>query len=168
MFWLHCVRRGEHGPEIADGYHWLLDSTLSLVLLTPVVLVMLPATRSAVDRLGVAARLRRPVQAVLLAGLFSLFTAPGPVVHERLAGYGTPVANLATSFFGRDPTVAHRSGRVARPSLPEECVLQIGVGFPVYAACSWLALRAAAMARSRRLIASGPSGVRGDTGRESP
>src|SRR5918996_3893677 len=48
MFWLHAIYRGEDGPPIPDLWHWLFDSTLGFVALTPVLFFIMPAALYAV------------------------------------------------------------------------------------------------------------------------
>lgn len=131
MFWFHAIVRGEAGPAIDNVHHWLLDSTLGFVALTPVLAVILPL---AVWRAG-----PRPwVYVAAAAVLFTLVTGPGPLLHNAVAGAGTPLADLATDVFGEKPAaMAHDHGR---RSPFTEGALQLGVGLPVYLTCTWLAL----------------------------
>ncbi|MGH9166095.1 MAG: hypothetical protein ACRDZW_11390 [Acidimicrobiales bacterium] len=150
MFWFHAVFRGEQGPAIGDLHHWLLDSSLGFVALTPVLAVILPfgvwAAGASQGRRG----LRIYVGAV--AALFTLTTGPGPFLHNLVAGSGTPLAWVATDLFGHDATVAARNMHVHDRSPLAEGALQILVGFPVYVAATALALLAVrtAVRRGRR------------------
>jgi hypothetical protein len=138
MFWLHAVVRGEAGPAIDHVHHWLLDSTLGFIALTPVLAIIVPlaAWRAAGDG-------RSPDSGYILAAatVFTIFTGPGPLLHNMVAGAGTPLANLATRIFGADAAVAARSMHAQSHSAWSEGVLQIVVGFPVYVLCTWFALR---------------------------
>jgi len=142
MFWLHAVVRGERGPAIDNLQHWLLDSTLGFVALTPVLGVILPvALWHAGGGTSPAERVRLGVYAAVVAAVFTAFTGPGPLLHNAVAGAGTPVAKVAMSVFGE------RTGPMAdgmhghSPSPLSEGVLQLGAGFPVYLACTWLAFQ---------------------------
>lgn len=138
MFWLHAVVRGEAGPAIDHVHHWLLDSTLGFIALTPVLAVILPLAAWRAGGEG-----RSPDSGYILASatVFTVFTGPGPLLHNMVAGAGTPLANLATRIFGADAAVAARSMDAQSHSALSEGVLQILVGFPVYLLCTWLALR---------------------------
>ena len=146
MFWFHAIVRGEQGPAIADAHHWLLDSSLGFVALTPVLAAIVP--------LGVwlAGRGGQRAYVGAVATLFTLTTGPGPFLHNIVAGAGTPVARLATALFGHDRQVAARNMHVHNRSPLAEGLLQILVGFPVYLACTWLALQAVrwSVGRARR------------------
>ena len=129
MFYLHAVVRGEQGPAIANLWHWLLDSSLGFVGLTPVLVVLLPLTAK-------LTRSRTTAYAAIGA-LFGLLTAPGPILHNLIAGADTPLARAAISFFGTDPTVAaaHEHAATtsaAEPSAISSVLAQIGVGLPTY------------------------------------
>lgn len=140
MFWFHAIVRGEQGPAIGDVHHWLLDSSLGFVALTPVLALILPlgvwaaGNAAGPDRRGLRAYV------VAVAALFTLTTGPGPFLHNLVAGSGTPLARLATDVFGHDATVAARNMHVHDRSPLAEGALQILVGFPVYVAGTWLSL----------------------------
>jgi hypothetical protein len=138
MFWLHAVVRGEAGPAIDNVHHWLLDSTLGFIALTPVLAVIVPLAAWRAGGEG-----RSPDSGYILAAatVFTVFTGPGPLLHNMIAGAGTPLANLATRIFGADAAVAARSMHAQSHSALSEGMLQIFVGFPVYLLCTWLALR---------------------------
>lgn len=146
MFYLHAIYRGEQGPAIGHVWHWMLDSTLGLVGLTPVLVVLLP----------VAVRLARGsarVEPLVVGGLFALLTTPGPVLHKLVAGADTPLARVATSVFGTDPQVAASHVGAAENSMVTEVLLQAAVGLPVYvllAQLVWLALPATRTSRAAR------------------
>ena len=140
MFWLHAIYRNEQGPEIGYLQHWLLDSTLGFVALTPVVFLLLPAAlwlrRSEVRRAG----LRLGLYVVVVGVLFAFVTGPGPLLHNTLVGADTPLANLATDVFGRDPGVVDHTGHGVENSVLSEGVLQVAVGIPVYSLLTWAAV----------------------------
>jgi len=141
MFWFHAVVREEAGPAIHDLHHWLLDSTLGFVALTPVLAVILPLAvwhASAAAEPGARARLWVYVAAT--ATLFTLFTGPGPLLHNVIAGAGTPLADLATRIFGEAPGAVTEVMHVHARSALTEGLLQLCVGLPVYTACTWLGL----------------------------
>lgn len=141
MFWLHAEIRGELGPQINPWYHWMLDSSLGFVALTPMVFFILPAALLILHRSRLSGPVERAGFYVLLVGmLFALVTGPGPFLHDLLVGRGKPLANLATSFFGRY-TPASPPHAVAH-ALWSEMALQVLVGIPVYVvlACAGLLL----------------------------
>lgn len=133
MFWLHAVYRGERGPAIGHVQHWLLDSTLGFIALTPVVLLLLPAVLWKVTWHG---RRRDGIPVglfvVVLGTLFALVTGPGPLMHNAVAGAGKPLANLATDVFGHDHEMALRHADAPERSAFTEGVLQVAVGIPAY------------------------------------
>ena len=138
MFWLHAVLRGEAGPAIDNVHHWLLDSTLGFIALTPVLAIILPlaALRASSDG--------GPTDSgyiLATATVFTAFTGPGPLLHNLVAGAGTPLADFATRIFGENTTVAMRSMHAPSHSPTSEGLLQVLVGYPVYLLCTWLALR---------------------------
>ena len=140
MFWFHAVVRGEAGPAIGNVHHWLLDSTLGFVALTPVLGLIIPlAVWHAAGGDEPDARSRPWVYVVAAAVLFTLVTGPGPLLHNAVAGAGTPLADLATDVFGEDPMSMSHEDHDHRSPLTEG-LLQLGVGLPVYLTCTWLAL----------------------------
>jgi hypothetical protein len=138
MFWLHAVVRGEAGPAIDNVHHWLLDSTLGFIALTPLLAVIVPL---AAWRARGEGRSADSGYILVAATVFTAFTGPGPLLHNMVAGAGTPLANLATRIFGADAAAAARSMHAPSHSAWSEGLLQLFVGFPVYLACTWLALR---------------------------
>lgn len=127
-YYVHAIVRGEAGPRIHDVTHWALDSTLGFVGLTPAVAVILPLA-------AVLLRRRRALRAapfVLITGaLVALVTAPGPFLHQLIAGRGTAVANAAERVFASHhlPPV---TGPVAGPNLVAEGAIQLVLGLVVY------------------------------------
>lgn len=143
MFWFHGIYRGESGPAISHGSHWLLDSTLGFVALTPVLAVLLLVTRNLV-----AHPLLRPL---LLGTMFALLTAPGPLLHDALVGGGTALADVAVLVFGEAPEVV--PDHAVSHSAASKVLLQLAIGLPTYMAMASLAsltCRSAA-ATARRL-----------------
>jgi hypothetical protein len=135
LFVLHARVRQEAGPHIGDPAHWLLDSTLAFLALTPVaVAVYTWATR----RWGV-----RPRAANAAGVVFALVTTPGPLVHNSLVGGGTAGADLATRLFGVDTAVAERA--TAHHSALSECLAQLAVGLPTYVGVAHLVLAVASL-----------------------
>ena len=144
MFWFHAIYRGEQGPAISDVSHWFLDSTLGFVALSPVVLFLLPAA-SRLVRAGSGPRyLRALCWAVLMGASFALVTAPGPALHNLIAGEGRPLADWATDVFGQNASVARRAVGAHSHSTIIEGILQVAVGLPVYIFVSWSALHLSA------------------------
>lgn len=136
MFWLHAIVRGEQGPAIANVWHWLLDSTLGFVGLTPVLAVLLPLTAKVLNS--------RTKAYAAIGALFALVTAPGPILHNLIAGSGTPLATAATGFFGTDPGVAAAHAHAAAtsaeaPSAISSVIAQVSFGLPVYIGLAVLA-----------------------------
>lgn len=139
MFWFHAIYRGEDGPPINDWYHWLFDSTLGFIALTPALFFILPAALATIRRLE--GRLGRPkavVYTVLVGVAFGVVTGPGPLLHNALVGREAPLGRLATEVFGRDPEVAARVA--GQHSALSDVLLQVAVGVPVYVAAGLLAL----------------------------
>lgn len=140
MFWFHAIFRGEQGPAIGDLYHWLLDSSLGFVALTPILAVILPFGVWAASRTTDAAAGSRAAYVTAVAALFTLTTGPGPFLHNLVAGSGTPLAEVATDVFGHDRTVAARTMHVHDRSALAEGALQLVVGLPVYLGATWLSV----------------------------
>lgn len=146
MFWLHAIHRGERGPAINHWFHWVLDSSLGFLALTPLLFFILPAALWGLSRL----RGQRSASLVVYAGvvglLFALATAPGPLLHTLVAGAGTPLAEAATNLFGSDPGVAAHHHLPAVSHSPAASVLvQVAVGVPVYGAVTWLSFHVVRM-----------------------
>ncbi|MCA1726493.1 MAG: hypothetical protein LC722_02205 [Actinobacteria bacterium] len=139
MFWFHAIYRGEAGPPINDWWHWLFDSTLGFVALTPALFLILPAALWAVNRASSARGTAKAGLYVATVGvLFGVATGPGPFIHDTLVGRDAPLGGLAVSIFGRDPEVAARV--VHTHSTLSEMILQVAVGVPVYVLTGIVAL----------------------------
>ena len=130
MFWFHSVALGEGGPAISWYAHWLLDSTIGFLALTPALFLIIPfatwaAVRLAGDRLD-----RRGWLYVAVAGvIFAVVTVPGPLAHDLFVARGTWLADKITALIG-DPS------RPLPPThdYPLASVLtsQLGFGIPTY------------------------------------
>ncbi len=140
MFWLHAIYRGEDGPPIPDVWHWLFDSTLGFVGLTPILFFILPAALYAVGRLGIGARLRAGAYVALVGMLFGVVAGPGPLLHGALVGRESFLGRTAVDIFGRDPEVAARNAEAIANTPLSSVIAQLVVGIPVYAAFALLAL----------------------------
>lgn len=141
MFWLHAVIREEPGPAIDKLHHWLLDSTLGFVALTPVVGLILPLAVWRASTLPPGrAKLQLRLYVAGTATAFTLVTGPGPFLHNVIAGAGTPLAVLAARTFGENEAEAMHAMHADPQSSLTGGMLQLGVGLPVYLACTWAAL----------------------------
>lgn len=151
MFWFHATYLGEGGPAISPYAHWLLDSTVGFIALTPVLAFLLPLSTWAAAALAGSERSLVPWLQALLGGVaFAVVAIPGPIAHDLLVGRGTWVARTATQMLG-DP---------AAPLLPKhdypllaDLTQQLGAGLPLYIALMGLAVlvvRVIVGARHRR------------------
>ena len=159
MFWVHAVYRGEQGPAISPWAHWLLDSSLGFLALTPALAVLLPLSAAALVLIG---RDPNPARSALFIGsAFALVTAPGPVVHDLLVGRGTALADLATRLIGSDgaTTMVHAQGN----SPVAECLWQVIAGVPTYTLLTLLVLSGVHRARRQRTVHHGQPGTLGQT-----
>jgi hypothetical protein len=142
MFVVHYVVRRECGPAINAGWHWLLDSTIGFVALTPLLAVLLPAA-AAILRRRTGTPPSRPAvgpYSVLVGAAFAVATAPGPFVHNLIAGAGRPVARLATVVFGEDQAALAHNAHAVEHSAVSEGIVQLAVGLPVYIALTYVAI----------------------------
>jgi hypothetical protein len=135
MFYLHAIYRMERGAPIADVWHWLVDSSLGFIALSPALFLIMP---------WVAKRFyKHPVLIPLVTGiLFAICTTPGPIFHGIFASEGGFVATTATRVFGPDPGVIARGMQhleAVEDSEIIECVLQLLVGLPVYVLIMYVA-----------------------------
>ncbi len=142
MFWFHALYRGEQGPPINDWYHWLFDSTLGFLALTPALFLILPAALAAIRRAGLkGARLSAAAYVLVVGVLFGVATGPGPLLHDILVGRDAPLGKLAVRIFGYNAAVAARTAaHGASHSALTEGLLQVLVGVPVYIVTGLLAL----------------------------
>lgn len=151
MFWLHAIYRGEQGPAIDYWQHWLLDSTLGFVALTPAVFVLLPLVWWVLGRHDVRRRAAPiGVYVAIVGTLFSLVTGPGPLMHNAIAGAGTPLANAATDVFGHNPDIAYQHADAPERSAFTEGVLQVAVGIPAYSILTLASIVVVRSATGRR------------------
>lgn len=151
MFWVHAIIRGERGPAIDHWHHWVLDSSLGFLALTPALFFILPA---ALWALGTGKSNKRRLTlwsyVAVVGALFALVTGPGPMLHNAVAGEGTAVADMAERVFGHDAMVAEENMHAMEHSPLTEGLLQVGIGLPLYMALSGLALRSARAVFLRR------------------
>ena len=130
MFWFHALYLGEGGPAISPWLHWALDSTAGFVGLTPAIAVILPlALRSAT-----VARSDHQAAAVAQSSLaggvaLALLTAPAPLLHDRLIGRGTWLADHVTRLLGNGH---HPTGEPQEVGAVAEMAQQVGAGVPTY------------------------------------
>jgi hypothetical protein len=101
MFWYHASHLGEAGPNIPWPAHWLLDSTIGFLALTPALAIMLPLASAIATNLSSDARRVRWIFTALVGMGFSVATIPGPIVHYHIAGRETWLGEHLTSLFGR-------------------------------------------------------------------
>ena len=137
FFWFHALYRGERGPAINPWFHWMLDSSLGFLGLTPVLFLILPLALWMLGQARGRSVHGKTVRYVILVGvLFAVVTGPGPLLHDILVGHGTLIARWAQGFFGFDHAVAAR--HVMEHSLLSESLLQVALGLPVYIALACL------------------------------
>jgi hypothetical protein len=142
MFVVHYVVRRECGPPINAGWHWLLDSTIGFVALTPLLAVLLPAAAMLL-RWRTGTPPTRPAvgpYSVLVGAAFAVATAPGPFVHNLIVGAGRPLARLATVVFGVDQVALAHNAHAVEHSAVSEGIVQLAVGLPLYIALTYLAI----------------------------
>ena len=155
MFWFHAIYRGEDGPPINHWWHWLFDSSLGIVALTPALFFILPAALWAMRRAGFRMGPKLAAGYVVMVGvLFGVVTGPGPFLHNALVGREGPLGRLAVRLFGIDPSVAHVHAQVH--STLSESLWQVAIGGPVYVMAGLLALVVV-----RALARRGANGVEG-------
>jgi hypothetical protein len=107
MFWYHAIHLREGGPQISNYLHWLLDSTVAFVALTPALFVLLPLASMMATRLAMDRRRARWLYVAFAGVAFALLTTPGPIVHDHLVGRGTWLATQVTQLVG-DPNAPLR------------------------------------------------------------
>ena len=149
MFWFHAEYLGEGGPAIPWQTHWLLDSTVGFVALTPALAVLLPlATWAATHTVGRLQPSALPLSfAVLVGTAFSLLTIPGPIAHDLLVGRGTWLADQVTRWVGEPaaPAATH-----AHYGWLADLTQQLGFGLPLYVALTVLSVVMLRMTGLRR------------------
>lgn len=139
MFWYHSAYLGEGGPAISWQVHWLLDSTVGFVALTPALFLLLPLmTWLTTVTVARAHPTSAPlVFAALMGGAFAALTTPGPIAHDLLVGRGTWLADQVTRVLG-DPSAPvvphHEYGMFAH------LTQQFGFGLPLYIVTAYLAV----------------------------
>jgi len=135
MFFVHAILRHEGGPPISDLDHWLLDSSVGFVALTPIVFILMPRVHHRFQAF--------PSLVPAVTGLlFALITMPGPVFHDHVVGKGTAGAQLATWLFGVDTGTAAKVGELyhVENSMISECFVQLLAGLPTYLVLMFVAL----------------------------
>jgi hypothetical protein len=146
FFWFHAIYLGEGGPAISPWVHWFMDSTAGFIGLVPVLAVLIPlAVSLAPPHFPVPGRSPHQTTAryvLLLATLFALVTAPGPVLHDKFLARGTWVADKVTALLGngRLPT-----GHVHHIAPAANMSMQVAVAVPTYLALTTVALVAVRM-----------------------
>jgi len=129
MFWYHAILLGEAGPAIAWYEHWLLDSTVAFVALTPALAVILPLAAWGALTVARSRRWLPWLFAVAGGGAFALITTPGPIAHDLIVGRGTWLADRVTALVG-DP--AAPLAPAAHYPAGLDLLQQIGAGLPLY------------------------------------
>jgi hypothetical protein len=141
MFWFHAIYRGEKGPPINDVLHWLLDSTIGFIGLTPLLFFLIPGALYTLRRSENRGFRRKVAAYVLLVGVaFGVATGPGPLVHDRVVGPYAPLGRLVGQVLPHDPAVVARNAAATEHSALSEGILQVVVGVPVYILAGLLAL----------------------------
>jgi hypothetical protein len=144
MFWFHAVYLGELGPNISWYEHWLLDSSIGFLALTPALAIIMPIAAAAALRSHHRRGLVPWLYAAVGGLLFALVATPGPLAHDTVVGRGTWLANTATELVG-DPT-APLAAKHDYPLLAD-LTQQLGFGLVVYTA-----LMVASLPLLRRLV----------------
>jgi hypothetical protein len=133
IFWFHAIYRGEQGPPISDVLHWLLDSTLAWVALTPLLFFLLPGALYILRRSQNRGSLgKATAYVVVVAVAFGLATGPGPLLHDKVVGAYSPLGRLVGEWLPHDSAVAARNATASEHSPLTEGLLQVLVGVPVY------------------------------------
>jgi len=151
MFWFHAVELGESGPAISWYFHWLLDSTVGFLALTPAIALIIPlAAWVSVSLAGpTRTRILPWLYAIVAGGLFSVITTPGPIAHDTFVGRGTWLADHVTALLGDpDAPLAPSTDYGIAAALTQ----QLGAGIAVYLALTALSVLVVRLvvARSKR------------------
>lgn len=139
LFYFHAIVLGEKGPAISPVEHWLLDSTLGFIGLSPAVFLIVPlAAHAAMGTSDGPDRVGRGPYALLGGAMFALATAPGPLLHNLIVGRGTWAADHVTTLL---------TGSTAPPPAEPDSIpplvdmsLQVLVGLPTYILVMWLSI----------------------------
>jgi hypothetical protein len=137
MFYYHTQMLGEGGPAISWYAHWLLDSTVGFIALTPALLLLLPAATMITKSLARNERAVPWLFAVVAGVPFAFLTMPGPLVHDVLVGRGTWLANHVTNMIG-NPNAALTASHHYPWDL--DLTQQILLGLPLYVVMTRLAV----------------------------
>lgn len=131
MFWFHSVHLGEGGPAISWEVHWLIDSSVAFIALTPALALILPLSVWAAQSVVAprAARLVPWTYAAIGGIAFAVATTPGPIAHDNLVGRGTWLAARVTELLG-DPSATLAPGH--EYGLLAAMTQQFGFGVPLY------------------------------------
>jgi hypothetical protein len=129
-------------------------------LILPAALVILHRSKrgSPAERAG--------LYVVLVGMLFALVTGPGPFLHDELVGRGKPLANLATTVFGR--YVHGLPPHEMVHGLWSEVLLQVAVGIPLYATLAGVGLLVVRATRRGRRNSSPTAGEPARVEEEAP
>jgi hypothetical protein len=129
MFWYHAIHLGEGGPQISWYAHWLLDSTVGFVALTPAIVVIVPLAMWVAQAMATDQRRARWLYIGLSGVAFGLITVPGPLAHNFLVGRGTWIANYVTRLIGNPSAKLTPSIHYSGPDLMAQ---QFRAGLPLY------------------------------------
>jgi hypothetical protein len=129
MFWYHAVHLGEGGPAISWYDHWILDSTVGFIALTPALVVILPLASWLAQSLATDQRRARWLFVAISGAVFAVITIPGPLAHNLLVGRGTWVAGRVTALVGNP--AAPLTPSVHYPA-SELMAQQFRAGLPLY------------------------------------
>lgn len=165
MFWYHAEHLGEGGPSISWYAHWMLDSTVGFVALTPALAVIVPLASWVAQSLAADARRARWLFVAISGTVFALVTVPGPIAHNLLVGRGTWIATKVTALIGNPSARLVPGVKYSRPELMAQ---QLRAGLPLYVllmALAVLVVRAVMVAAQRYGVApAGAGGLVGDSG----
>jgi hypothetical protein len=129
MFWFHAIYLQEGGPAISNTTHWLLDSTVGFIGLTPAIALMLPVTAWIATDPAQPFRVRPAWYAIVGGTMFAFITAPGPLLHNALVGRGTWIADQATAAWGTGQVPVGTPRHF--PPL-QDMTMQVLAGLPTY------------------------------------